>query len=260
MTPHESIYSVYIHTNKINGMKYVGCTGIDPQKRWKYGYGYSNGQTKFFNAIKEFGWNNFDHEIIKTNLSKEEALELEEKLIKENNIVENGYNSAFGGKHNYLSVQSKKKLSEQRMGENNPNYKAAKERHIKTKHNNNYRPKRIKYTQEEKKQHYRDSKLGEKNPNYNKHAWNFGKKMTKEQTQKMRDAYTNERRELVRQRHLGGKNPQAKKVLCIDSGIIYDTIIEAAKANNISERAISDCCNGKVKNPKIKFCFIKEGD
>ena len=98
-------YCVYIHTNKINGKKYVGQTkhGDNPkEKRWKYGDGYKS-CTYFYNAILKYGWNNFEHEIVDKNLTKDEAYSMEQKLISEldtrNPNV--GYNIRIGGEENY---------------------------------------------------------------------------------------------------------------------------------------------------------------
>ena len=94
-------YCVYIHTNKINGKKYVGQTkhGKNPkEKRWKSGDGYKC-CTYFYNAILKYGWNNFEHEIVAENLTKDEAYSMEQKLIFEldtrNPSV--GYNIRPGG-------------------------------------------------------------------------------------------------------------------------------------------------------------------
>ena len=89
-------YIVYKHTNKINGKSYVGITGINPVKRWRNGFGYYC-QPKFFNAIKKYGWDNFSHEILAFDLTKEEACEIEKELIAEFNSIENGYNVSPGG-------------------------------------------------------------------------------------------------------------------------------------------------------------------
>lgn len=86
-------YCVYIHTNKINGKKYVGQTCQEPEKRWKNGKGYHN-NIYFTRAIQKYGWDNFEHEIIKCNLTKEEADDIEKLLIKElNTLNPNGYNA-----------------------------------------------------------------------------------------------------------------------------------------------------------------------
>ena len=86
-------YSVYIHTNKNNGKNYIGMTSTKPERRWgRQGEGYlriKNGkycQPAFANAILKYGWDSFQHEIIATNLTFEEASELEIQKISELSI------------------------------------------------------------------------------------------------------------------------------------------------------------------------------
>lgn len=89
---------IYIHTNKANGKKYVGQTCQKPESRWNNGRGYRP-ETYFGRAIAKYGWENFDHEIVADNLSKEEANSLEMQLIADlqTNISEHGYNLTIGG-------------------------------------------------------------------------------------------------------------------------------------------------------------------
>ena len=62
-----SNYTVYCHTNKINGKRYVGITKQKPETRWNNGKGYS---TQYFKrAIDKYGWEEFTHEILFTNLN-----------------------------------------------------------------------------------------------------------------------------------------------------------------------------------------------
>lgn len=92
-------WCVYIHTNIIDGRRYVGITGRKyPYKRWGLqGQGYK-GQ-EFYKFIKYYGWENFSHEIVASNLTIDEAKEFEKVLIRELGtlIREHGYNLTLGG-------------------------------------------------------------------------------------------------------------------------------------------------------------------
>jgi len=91
-------YTVYFHINKINGKIYVGITCRNPNKRWSNGNGYKY-KSKFWNAIKKYGWNNFEHEIFATKLTKAEACNMEKLLIKKLHTTDDryGYNMDEGG-------------------------------------------------------------------------------------------------------------------------------------------------------------------
>lgn len=114
-------FTVYVHTNKINGKKYVGITSKKPQKRWNNGKGYE--RQYFYNAIVKYGWENFDHEILKTGLTQEEADYWERYYIQkfDSCLGHNGYNAAIGGYDAGMtglhhSEEAKKKMSEARRG------------------------------------------------------------------------------------------------------------------------------------------------
>ena len=94
-------YKVYMHTNLINGKKYIGITKQKPERRWKNGWGYydKSGRVYFWKAIQKYGWNNFKHEIIEDRLSFEQAKEKERYYISYYNSSDNldGYNLTLGG-------------------------------------------------------------------------------------------------------------------------------------------------------------------
>ena len=92
----EKIWYVYKHTNKNNNKCYMGITSQQPQKRWKNGLGYYN-HIKFYNAIKKYGWNNFQHKILYQNLTIQEAQKKEQELISYYDSLNNGYNATQGG-------------------------------------------------------------------------------------------------------------------------------------------------------------------
>lgn len=93
----ETKWKVYAHTSP-NGKMYVGITKQKPEKRWQNGRGYKYNY-HFSNAIKKYGWENFEHEIVADHLTKNEACEMEKTLIKELNLTDGnfGYNIAAGG-------------------------------------------------------------------------------------------------------------------------------------------------------------------
>lgn len=92
-------YCVYVHINKINGKRYYGITSQLPRERWKHGSQYRN--QPFYNAILKYGWDNFEHIVLYSNLSHKEAAELEMHLIEEFHTTETnyGYNVSIGGEH-----------------------------------------------------------------------------------------------------------------------------------------------------------------
>lgn len=120
----EEKYYVYLHRNKINNKKYYGITSEKrPEIRWRKGYSHN---AHFQNAIKKYGWDNFEHVILFDDLSKNEAEEKEKYLITRDNTTNpnNGYNLTSGGGLGVFrhSERSKQLMSEHTKGELNPMY------------------------------------------------------------------------------------------------------------------------------------------
>lgn len=269
-------YSVYCHINKVNYKMYFGITNIKPKYRWNNGNGYKT-QKIFYNAIKKYGWDNFDHLIIEQNLSEDAACNLEKVLIEKYNTTDrkNGYNFSTGGIHYSHTEETKKHLSKVLKGKHNspktefkkgwiPINKGKKmsleqveklrERAIGNKYALGHKlseeqkkkiseikkGKRTSLNTEFKKgevpwnkgipmtpEHYEKCKAtmfqkGQK-------AWNNGKKMTEEQKQKLRNA----------------KRKTLKKVLCLETGVIYDKIIDVEKILGIARATITAVCKGR---------------
>lgn len=91
-------YTVYIHTNKCNGKKYVGATSRPPCERFAKGTGYKL-NTEFYADIQKYGWDGFEHNLIYKDISKEEAHLKEQELIKSYQTTDSefGYNKRRGG-------------------------------------------------------------------------------------------------------------------------------------------------------------------
>lgn len=110
-------FCVYMHVNRINGKKYIGITSMNPIDRWQNGLGYR--KNKHFNdAIIRYGWNNFDHLILFSGLSKEAACGIEQNLIKAYSTQDKrfGYNLTSGGDYFKHSKESRALMSKNRMG------------------------------------------------------------------------------------------------------------------------------------------------
>lgn len=147
----ERHYSVYVHTSP-SGKYYVGMTGQDVKSRWHGGAGY-RGQIYFYHAIQKYGWDNFEHEVVASHLTKEEAANFEKLLIRElkQNDPQFGYNITDGGEgHTGIS------------GEKNPMWG--------------------KHHTEEARKKIAEAGLGKK-------AWNKGQHHTDEVKQKMQQVW-----------------------------------------------------------------------
>ena len=94
-------YTLYKHTNLINGKVYIGLTKNSIEERaGKNGRAYKQ-CTYFNNAIKKYGWDGFSHEILAELLPPEQASFYEKTFIKyyRANDPEYGYNIQPGGLH-----------------------------------------------------------------------------------------------------------------------------------------------------------------
>lgn len=95
--PEEAHYTVYKLTDP-EGKIYIGCTGNPVEKRWGKGSQY-NSRSQIFKAIRKFGWENFEKEILCEHLTKEGGSKLEKWFIAyyDSANPEKGYNRALGG-------------------------------------------------------------------------------------------------------------------------------------------------------------------
>lgn len=108
-------YCVYVHICP-NDKKYYGMTKQNVEHRWGNGRGYKK-QPDFYSDIIIYGWDNIQHIIIAKGLTEDEAIWLEEELIRTNRTYDSefGYNKAIGRKY---TDEQKEAMS----GANNPMY------------------------------------------------------------------------------------------------------------------------------------------
>ena len=108
---------LYIHINKTNKKKYVGITSRKPNLRWQNGKGYMKNE-HFYRAIQKYGWDGFEHIILFSGLTEEEACLYEKQLIAILHTQDYlyGYNIEEGGQTPKMAESTKKKLSKAKKG------------------------------------------------------------------------------------------------------------------------------------------------
>lgn len=209
-------FTVYQHINKINGKRYIGITQQAPERRWRPdGSGYKE-NPHFWKAIQKYSWDGFEHIIIKSGISKQEACDLERELIAkyQSNDQNKGYNVSDGGEHNNMPLETRLRLSRERKGKNlgkdNPNYGNHK-------------------------------LAGTNNPLYGKHLSAETKaKISANRKGKGLQKFSEEHKRKIREHHGGGSDK--KQVMCIETSVIYESINDAARNLGINKKMISNCC------------------
>ncbi len=231
-------YLVYKHTAP-NGKVYIGITSRTTKERWRNnGTGYHHNE-HWKNAIKKYGWENIKHEILFTDLTKEQAEQKEIELIYlyKSNQREYGYNIATGGRVNRgfsLNEETKKKISIT----------------LKTYFANNKNVNYGKHLSEETKQKLREC--------------NLGKKLSEETKQKISKANKGKEKpskfkEEVRKR----EQAKVNNILQVDfdGNIInkFNSIQEANRITKVDANKICAVCKCKRRYAK-GFIWLYEKD
>ena len=222
----ENNYSVYKHVNRCNGKVYIGLTGSDPVKRWNGGRGYKSNK-HFTSAIQKYGWDSFDHVVIRTGLTKEEACLVERKLIKRYNSKdpEYGYNSSSGGEFGGAGVRQTEESNRRRSATV-----------LKTWSNPELRRKQS----ERLKGIFRSEETRRKMSEAAKKRGGISEKQKADISRTLRDYYSDPKN---RQRLSDSvsKNP----VVCVETGVIYKSSHDAYRATGIQQGNIYAVCLGK---------------
>lgn len=113
----DRLFTIYRHVSPI-GRVYVGITSQDVETRWRHGDNYRN-STYFKRAIRKYGWKNFKHEILFTNVEEERAKRLEIELIRHYKGLGISYNLTNGGDgtNGYHHTNEYKQFKSQQMKE-----------------------------------------------------------------------------------------------------------------------------------------------
>lgn len=110
-------YTVYVLISKTTGKLYVGVTKNDPQKRFNYGSGYIHNK-EFYTIIRTYGWNDIEQNIFARNLTKDEAFNMEQILIREFRNQDESIvcNLDSGGEHGKHCEETKEVIRDANLG------------------------------------------------------------------------------------------------------------------------------------------------
>ena len=231
----ENNYCVYIHINKINNKKYVGITKTSLAKRWgKNGSGYTRYKKSVFGcAIEKYGWENFDHKIFATNLSKERACALEIILIETLRTRDKryGYNIQIGGQLGNAGVvfseESRAKMREAKKG------------------------KRL---TEEHKKHISEGLNGHKSANFTEESKmklrlaNIGKTLSDETKIKISNTLTGITRSEETKQKISDNHANKHGVFCPQLNEYFDIMSDVTKKYGIPRANIDKCIKGERKS------------
>lgn len=235
------MYCVYKHTCP-NNKVYIGITSREPNKRWRNGKGYINNE-HFYRAIQKYGWQSIKHDILFIDLTQQQAEQKEIELIKQykSNQREYGYNILEGGNvSNGITEEGKQRMIDKSKGKHrSPNTEFKKGHKPWTtgkKMSDDFRKKLSKIHIGHTLSDETKKKLSENNARY----WK-GKKRDKVTIIKMSEAmkgkkgywegkhHTEETKIKISNSKKGTISPFRKKVLCIETNTVYDSITEAFK-------------------------------
>lgn len=242
-----------MHINKLNNKKYIGITKQSIKKRWgNNGSGYiNNKQPAFSNAIKKYGWNNFDHVILHEKLSKEEAYKKEIELIKKYHTQnpKYGYNIQPGGQLGnaglVFSEETKRKISE-----------AHKNKKLSDDHK-----RKISEGLKGHKPSIHTKEFIEK-----QRKRNLGKTLSQETKNKISKTLTGIKRSPETLKKRKNHNPMNVQVYCPELNMTFQTISDASKYTGAQCSNITKCLHGerhtagrhKENNQKLHWIKVEK--
>lgn len=219
------MYYIYKITNLINNKPYIGKTAKTVEKRWKEHYyearrwqrcfetgsdfGYNS---RLYPAMSKYGYDNFTIQLLEEVASLEEMNQREKYWIDYYDARNNGYNIAAGGLGGFFlgckhTPEALEKLRLAGLGRKHSEETCTKISKHKMGH----------ATSVEAKEKMRKAKLGKKT---GEHSADWNKRISE---------------------------GQVNEVICLETGITYYNIAEAARQTGCHASGIANCITGRAK-------------
>ena len=218
---------IYRITNLVNGKTYIGQS-IDIKRRFSEHRCISHeSNIHLKRALKKYGKENFKYEV----LEECDISELDEKEVYYISTLKPEYNIASGGQSSLRTypeevkkvISQKSKAQWERMTD--------EEKRYRVEHNLKGQPKGHLVSDETRK------KLRDKN---------LGKKQSVETINKRKQTIIEKKKNGYVQTNAGHR----KKVICVETREIFDSVKEASERFNINPSNISHVLKGKQKSTK----------
>ena len=250
---------IYVITNKINGRQYVGQTSDYTKRINSHLSALRNGRShcRYLQyAFNKYGEDAFEFSVLE-KCEDNKLNEREQYWIQKLGTLDNGYNMCDGGNgirgfkftkeqkehiRNALKGKTASDIARQHMRERHADFTGSK--------NPNYGIPWADRVSIEKQIQFRIScsrrYSGKENPNH-------GKKMSEEQKKKLSDSHKryyvlhgNPLKGRKRPEISGANSYRAHAVICVNTGVRYETVNDAAAEIGVNQSSISMCCSGKM--------------
>jgi group I intron endonuclease len=233
---------IYAIINKVSGRYYIGSTIHLKRRIIEHKSKLRNGRHHNFKlqgAYDKYGESNFSFEVLEYVKSDNKLMEREQYWLDKTKACKVGYNLSsvatgwglYGEDNPMYGVSPRERMDDEtykrwlkaRQGQNAPKPMLGK------KHKKESIKKMV-----ENRKWYKHSESWKKN-----HSLKMtGHKVSEKQKEKMAK-FWNE-----------NMHPNSKKVICVDTGVIYNTITDAANELGVTKQAISNAIRGKSKTCK----------
>lgn len=242
-------WTIYCHRNKINNKRYIGQTNKkNLNERWRNGKGYApknnenqKNHRKFYNAIQKYGWDNFEHIVLEENIQTlEEANQKEQYWITYYDTFnsDKGYNMTPGGDNHLLDFEAKERLRQTLI----QTYKT--------------HPEKVRYQRQKQAEisgkpiycfelNKIYSSISEAARENNVDASAISRCLQRKKqltTNGLHWKYNDE--DITIKEIEKSRKKSNKKVLCVETNMIYNSPKEASEKTKFDSNAIAKCCRG----------------